>query len=94
MIYFDSAATSLLRPPSVAAAVAEAIRSMGNSSRGAYEASLAAARTVYETRELIAGLFHAADADCVAFTANVTEALNIAINGLFQPGDGVVTTVL
>ena len=94
MIYFDSAATSLLRPPSVAAAVAEAIRSMGNSSRGAYEASLAAARTVYETRELIAGLFHAADADCVAFTANVTEALNIAIKGLFQPGDGVVTTVL
>lgn len=94
MMYFDSAATSLLRPPAVAAAVAEAINSMGNSSRGAYEVSLAAARTVYETRELIAGLFHAADADCVAFTANVTEALNIAIKGLFQPGDGVVTTVL
>ena len=94
MIYFDSAATSLLRPPSVAKAVAEAVDTMGNSSRGAYEASLLAARTVYETRELVAGLFHVADADCVAFTANVTEALNIAIKGLFQPGDGVVTMVL
>ena len=33
MIYFDSAATSYLPPESVALAVAEAIRHMGNSSR-------------------------------------------------------------
>jgi cysteine desulfurase family protein len=91
MIYLDSAATSFHRPESVATAVYEAINSLGNSSRGAHGAALAAARLVYETRELVAGLFHAPDADCVAFCANVTEALNIAIKGIFSPGDGVVT---
>ena len=37
MIYLDSAATSFFRPPCVAEAVAEAISSMGNCSRGAYK---------------------------------------------------------
>lgn len=30
----------------------------------------------------------------MAFTANSTESLNIAIKGLIRPGDRVVTTVL
>ena len=40
MIYLDSAATSFYRPPCVAEAVAEAISSMGNCSRGAYKEAL------------------------------------------------------
>ena len=94
MIYFDSAATSLLRPPCVAQAVLQAMGTFASSSRGAYAASLAAARAVYEARERIAGLFGAADASWVAFTSNVTEALNIALKGLLGPGDGVIATVL
>ena len=94
MIYLDSAATSLLRPPAVAEAVSAAIGSLASSSRGAYEASLAAARMVYETRELAAELFAAESAEQVVFTANVTEALNMALKGLFSPGDGVIATVL
>ena len=53
MIYLDNAATSLKKPESVAKAVYDAILTMGNSSRGAHEASLTSMRTVFETRELV-----------------------------------------
>jgi cysteine desulfurase family protein len=94
MIYLDSAATSLLRPDSVAQAVCDAIRTMGNSSRGAYDASLGATRIIYETRLLIAALFHCSQAEQVVFTANSTEALNLAIKGIFTAGDHIITTAL
>lgn len=51
MIYLDSAATSFFRPPCVAEAVAEAISSMGNCSRGAYKEALTGARVIFETRK-------------------------------------------
>ena len=94
MIYLDSAATSFYRPPCVAQAVAEAISSMGNCSRGAYKEALTGARVIYETRALLAEMFHGDGPEQVAFTANSTESLNIAIKGLIRPGDRVVTTVL
>ena len=53
MIYLDSAATSFYRPPCVAEAVAEAISSMGNCSRGAYKEALTGARVIFETRVLL-----------------------------------------
>ena len=59
MIYLDSAATSFYRPPQVAQAVAEAINTMGNASRGTGTPALSSARVIYETREMLARLFHA-----------------------------------
>ena len=94
MIYLDSAATSFYRPPQVARAVAEAINTMGNAARGTGAPALSGARVIYETRELLARLFHAPGPEQVAFTANSTESLNVAIKGLTRPGDRVVTTVL
>ncbi|MBS6951986.1 MAG: aminotransferase class V-fold PLP-dependent enzyme [Enterocloster asparagiformis] len=94
MIYLDSAATSYHRPDSVAEAVAGAIRTMGNGSRGTHPAALAGARVIYETRELLAQLFHAPGPDRVAFTANSTESLNMAIKGIVRPGDRVAATAL
>ena len=94
MIYLDSAATSFYRPPCVAEAVAEAISSMGNCSRGAYKEALTGARVIFETRVLLSEMFHGDGPEQVAFTANSTESLNIAIKGLIRPGDRVVTTVL
>ena len=67
---------------------------MGNSARGTHSGALSAARTVYEARELAAGLFGCPSADRVAFTANSTEALNIALSGLLGPGDHVISTDL
>jgi len=94
MIYLDNAATTLHKPPAVAQAVLTALSSLGNGGRGAHEASLCAARTVYETRERLARLFHAQSPACIAFTANATQSLNIAIKGTIAPGDHVITTAL
>lgn len=94
MIYFDSAATSLHRPKEVGRAVMRAMDTMGNGYRGTHEAAMASARTVHETRLLLSELFGAGGADRVAFTANATMALNIAIKGSLNPGDHAVTTVL
>ena len=94
MIYLDSAATSLRRPEEVIEAVCEAMRVMGNPGRGAYEASLQAARTVYQARREVGRLFGMKDPSRVVFTANVTEALNLAIGSLFGAGSHVITTCM
>lgn len=92
MIYFDNAATSFPKPASVAIAVYNAINSLGNPSRGAYSISIEASRVVYSAREKVAELFNLDDPLNVAFTSNSTESLNIVINGLFEPGNHVITT--
>lgn len=94
MIYLDNAATSFKKPDCVIKAVADAMRHMGNSGRGAHDASLDASRMIFDTRQMIAELFGAYGPAQVAFTANSTESLNIAIQGLFEPGDHVITTML
>ena len=94
MIYLDNAATTLRKPPCVAQAVMQAMGELGNCARGAHDSALSAARTVYEARCCLADLFGCARPDHVIFTANATEALNIAINGLFSPGEHIISTDL
>ena len=94
MIYLDNAATTLHKPDAVKKAVLEAFDTLGNAGRGASEPALGAARMIYGARELLAEFFHAESANCIVFTANSTESLNIALKGLFSEGDHVVTTVL
>ncbi len=94
MIYLDNAATTLHKPPEVAEAVKQAILTAGNAARGAHCVSLAASRTVFETRQKLAQLFSCPREDHVVFTMNSTEALNIAIYGLLSPGDHVISTDL
>ncbi|MDW2795987.1 aminotransferase class V-fold PLP-dependent enzyme [Clostridium boliviensis] len=94
MIYLDNAATSLQKPEEVRLAVADAMLHMGNPGRGIYGASLDAARMIYDTRSLISQLLHGDGPGQVAFTANSTESLNLAIEGIFRPGDHVITTML
>ena len=92
MIYLDNAATTLHKPPQVMDAVVRAMTAMGNAARGAHGGALEASRTVYNTRVKLARLFGCPRPDHVIFTANSTEALNIAISGLIRSGDHVVTT--
>lgn len=94
MIYLDNAATTLKKPQSVIDAVVQAMNRAGNASRGAHGSSLAASRMVYDARVKIAEFFGCRRADHVVFTANSTEALNIAINGVLSQGDHVITTDL
>ncbi len=94
MIYLDNAATTLHKPQQVIDAVVHAMQSMGNCARGTHEEALDAARTVYDARVRLASLFGCPRVDHVAFTANSTEALNMAINGLIDPDDHVISTDL
>ena len=94
MIYMDNAATTLRKPVQVKEAVLAALDTMGNAGRGASDPALDASRVIYGTREKLAGLFHAESPSRIVFTVNSTESLNIAIKGLFNPGDHVITTVL
>lgn len=94
MIYLDNAATTLHKPPCVIEAVTQAMGSIGNAARGAHSGSLAAARAIHAAREKLAALFGCPRADHVVFTANSTEALNIAISGAIPPGSRVIATDL
>lgn len=89
MIYFDSAATSFQKPPSVARAVQLAMQTCGSVGRGGYPAAMRAAQTVYRCREL-AGTLLEAKPEQIVFTANATHALNIAVKSLVGRGDRVI----
>lgn len=94
MIYLDNAATTMHKPPAVIDAVVKAMGSMGNAGRGANDASLSASRIIYDTREMLCRFFGGTNPKQVIFTSNSTESLNIAIKGLLESGDHVITTML
>ena len=94
MIYMDNAATTMQKPKEVGEAICRALSTIGNAGRGAADGALSASRIIYETREKLAVLFGVESASRIAFTANSTESLNIALKGTLQRGDHVITTVL
>lgn len=91
MIYFDSAATTLQKPPEVARRTATAMGSYSSVGRGGHPAAMAAAEAVYRCRELAGRLFDA-EPEQVIFTMNATHGLNIAIRSLVRPGGRVVVS--
>lgn len=93
MIYFDSAATSLLKPPVVGEAVLAAMQSFGGAGRGSHAPALNASRCIFQARKAIAD-FMGAVPERTIFTANATESLNIALGGLLTRNDHVITTAL
>lgn len=93
VIYFDHAATSFPKPPCMLESIRTFTETMGaNPGRSAHAMALSASRFIFETRQLLAQFFNVSDAAQVIFTSNITEALNLAILGVIQPGDHVVTT--
>lgn len=89
MIYLDSAATTLQKPPEVYAAVKTAMQTLASPGRGGYAAAVRADEAVYGCRVLAARMFDAKPEDIV-FTMNATHALNLAIKTLVRRGDRVV----
>ena len=91
MIYFDNSATSFIKPKAVAEAVYNAINNLGSPNRGIYTVGLDASRLIYEARSTIAAMFNTTSAN-LSFTSGATESLNIAISGLINANDHVITT--
>lgn len=94
MIYFDNAATTIQKPKQVVEAVTQALCSMGNAGRGAHNASMGASRMLFDTRKKLAELFGGINPAQVVFTSNSTESLNMALKGLLNPWNHVITTQL
>lgn len=93
MIYLDNAATSYPKPESVYQRIEHVLRHIGgNPGRSGHRMALDASRVVFETRESAGRLFNIKDASRIAWTKNATEAINIALKGILNPGDHVVTT--
>ena len=93
MIYLDNAATSWPKPTEVLKAMTDVLeRTGGNPGRSGHRLSIAAARTMYDTREEIARFFGVSDPLKVTFTSNATHAINLALKGILKPGDHVVTS--
>ncbi|MBW2148631.1 MAG: aminotransferase class V-fold PLP-dependent enzyme [Deltaproteobacteria bacterium] len=93
MIYMDNAATSFPKAPGVPEAVAHYLSDIGASpGRGGHQLGRQASGIVQEAREGIARFFNAPEARHVVFTLNLTEAINLALNGFLREGDHVVTT--
>jgi cysteine desulfurase family protein len=91
-IYLDNAATTWPKPEEVYRAVDAAMREHGaNPGRAAHRMSIEAQRIVDDARLTVARLFNAPGPDRVVFTLNTTDALNIALKGLIEPGHRVVT---
>ncbi len=94
MIDLNVAATSARKPETVAKAVYDAILHMGNAGRGHDATSLDTTRMIYQTRKKLTTLFDVESPENVVFTANATQGLNIAICGLLQTDDHVITTCM
>lgn len=97
IIYLDHAATSFPKPPGVAEAMACHLRERAvNPGRAGYDLARAAAADIDALRRRCDRFFNnpAADPDRCVFTANATDALNLAISGICRPGDHVVTTAV
>lgn len=89
-VYFDNAATTYPKPPSVVKATAEApVKYGGNPGRSGHAYSYNAAAMVYEARCKAAGMFKSNPENTV-FTCNCTHALNLAIKGIVKPRDRLV----
>jgi cysteine desulfurase / selenocysteine lyase len=95
MIYLDNAATSFPKPEETTQSLNHFVTAVGgNPGRGGHPLSIEAARTVFECREKLAELIGVGSSERVIFTLNGTDSLNLAIRGLLDHGDHVVTTVM
>lgn len=93
MIYLDNAATSFPKPEVVYQTMDRFLREAGaNPGRSGHRLAVAAAAVVAQTRRQLARFFNAPAPERVVFTANATDALNLALKGVLGPGDHAVTT--
>ena len=94
-IYLDQASTSFPNAPGVAQAMMDYLTMNGvNVNRGCYSSAYSAEEVIYETRQLLAELFHFSKCKNVIFTPNVTTSLNFILKGFLKPGDHILVSAM
>ena len=92
-IYLDNAATSFPKAPGLGRALAEYIENgVVNPNRTESALSYRAFDVSYALREHISSLYNYPHPECIAFTRNITEALNWLIKGLLERQDHVIVS--
>jgi len=93
IIYFDNAATSWPKPKKVIEQMEYYLNEIGgNPGRSGHRMSILASRLVEDAREAVAKILNFNDTSRIIFTKNATEAINICIFGILQPGDHAITS--
>ena len=94
-IYLDQASTSFPKAPGVAQAMMDYLTMNGvNVNRGCYSSAYSAEEVIFETRQLLAELFHFSKCKNVIFTPNVTTSLNFILKGFLKPGDHILVSAM
>ena len=95
MIYLDNAATSFPKPEAVYLALDRFARtSLANPGRAGHAMALAAEHALDDGRHRLNRFLNGRDPNRFIFALNGTDALNIAIKGVLDAGDHVITTDL
>jgi cysteine desulfurase family protein len=93
IIYLDNAATVYPKPAEVLEGMLDLYRQFGvNPGRSGYDLCMVGGNLVEETRRELTEFFGGTDPSRLCFTYNGSDALNILIQGLIEPGDHVVST--
>ena len=93
MIYLDNAATTFPKPEAVYNAMMDCMKNYcANPGRAGHKLAMKAAIEIYDTRENIAKLFNIDNPMNIVFTNNATDSLNLAIKGVVNKGDHIITT--
>jgi cysteine desulfurase / selenocysteine lyase len=86
-LYLDNAATSRPKPAAVQEAMIRYAAELGASAgRGAYREAIETGELIHDCREQIRRLINGTRPEQVIFTLNCSDALNLAIKGLVDPG--------
>lgn len=94
MIYLDNSATTRVKPKKVIQAINKGLTIFSaNAGRSGHTASINAGMEIFAVREKIRNFVNAPDIKNIVFTANCTDALNLAILGSVKNGGHVVCTV-
>jgi cysteine desulfurase family protein len=93
MIYLDNAATSFPKPKETIERLNTFVTEVGgNPGRSGHNLSVEAARVMFDAREKLTAFIGGTDSERLIFTSNGTDSLNLALLGLLDQGDHVITT--
>jgi cysteine desulfurase family protein len=94
-VYLDNAATTYPKPPEVLQSACDFYAASGvNPGRTGFDLALEAEETLTAARQALTDFFGGSDRNRLVFSYNVTDALNLLISSVLEPGDHAITTCL
>jgi len=94
-VYLDNSATTFPKPTEVIQFMCDFYATRGvNPGRTGFDLALEAEETLLAARQALCDFFGGSDRERLVFSLNVTDALNLLIGSVLEPGDHAITTCL